>query len=85
MRITKTDKVQAENLRILADSFLQNPEAISPEAGKALDRALRTCRGISDIDVVWVGWRYYAAKHGWLTDHELVISNGKYEYPLKGS
>lgn len=47
-----------------------------------MDRALRSCPGISDIDRVWVRWRYVAEKQGWLTVEEMVLKKGRYEYPI---
>lgn len=77
----KDNLLVAKALREYAEFAIKNSDKISSEQGKALDRALRSCRGISDIDRVWVRWSYHAEKHGWLTDEEMISKNGKYTYP----
>ena len=68
-------------LRYFAWRMADNPDSYSVEEGKMMDRALRTCPNITDIDRVWVRWRYVAEKRGWLTVEELVFKNGRYSYP----
>ena len=68
-------------LRHFAWRMADNPEAYSVEEGKMMDRALRSCPGIIDIDRVWVRWRYVAEQYGWLTVNELIFKNGRYQYP----
>lgn len=62
------NEVLAESLRHLAKMMCESPENFSMDDGMALDRALRSCCGITDIDVVWVMWRYVGKQRGWLTD-----------------
>jgi hypothetical protein len=81
MKIKNSDKLVAIALRNFADVMLNNPNAYSVEDGKALDRALRSCRGIIDIDVVWVRWRYVAESKGWITDSEMYHDGRTYRYP----
>lgn len=45
-------------LRLLAKSMTDNPNRFTIEEWKAVDRALRSCPFISDIDRVWVRWCY---------------------------
>jgi len=68
-------------LRYFAWRMTDNPEAYTLEEGKMMDRALRTCPGIIDIDRVWVRWSYIAEKQGWLTANELVMKKRGYQYP----
>ena len=67
-------------LRDYAAFMCNHPEQFSQEDGQVLDRALRSCPAISDIDVVWVRWSYVAQQHHWLTTGELVYKNGKYHW-----
>ena len=53
-RVKRSYEVVAESLRHLAELMCDKPDNFSVEDGKALDRALRSCKGIIDIDVVWV-------------------------------
>lgn len=64
----------------LATNMCNNPAQFSKEDGQNLDRALRTCPGISDIDGVWVRWGYVAELQGWITTDELVFKKGRYVY-----
>lgn len=75
------DKIVSIALRNYAESMCNHPDLYSIEEGKALDRALRSCKEISDIDVVWVRWRYIAEKNNWLTDNEMQFSKSGYYYP----
>jgi hypothetical protein len=68
-------------LRHFAEVMANNPTAYSKEEGQQLDRALRSCPGIIDIDRVWVRWRYVGEPMGWMTDKEMVIKNDFYMYP----
>lgn len=79
-RVKRPFEVLAESLRHLAKVMVENPQNYSVEDGRALDRALRSCKGISDIDRVWVGWSFFAEKHGWLTDKEMVFTGARYGY-----
>lgn len=54
----------------LADAA-STPNKVSKAEAQALDRALRSCSDISDIDVVWPRWYFIADEQGWLTDHEI--------------
>lgn len=81
----KDDILIARSLRSYASLMCNRPGLFTKEEGKRLDRALRSCRGISDIDRVWVSWRFYAEQNDWLTDEELIYSpkTGRYTYPPK--
>lgn len=81
--VIKSEELVAKALRAYADMFCDNREKGSVEEGRALDRALRSCKGISDIDVVWVRWCYLAERYGWLIDHEMKLVHGKYCYVAK--
>jgi hypothetical protein len=74
----------AHSLRQTAWRMCDKPDEYSIDEGKTLDRALRSCGGISDIDVVWVQWRYVGVERGWMT-HDELVHNGKtgYRYLLK--
>lgn len=65
------DELIAHALREYARFMIDNKDSIPTEQGRALDRALRSCPAIIDIDEVWVGWRYVGEQRGWLTDEEL--------------
>jgi len=73
----------AAALRHFAGLMCSSPDLYSQNDGKMMDRALRTCPGITDIDVVWVRWSYVAETRGWLTSDELVFNgrSGRYSYP----
>lgn len=80
--MSKREDIVAQALRAYADVMISNPDSFTTEQGKALDRALRSCRGISDIDVVWVRWSFVGDKKGWITDSEMTYSPKKgYHYP----
>lgn len=81
MKITNSDKLIAIALRDYAEKISNNPNMFSIDEAKSLDRALRSCRGIVDIDVVWVRWHYEAEKRGWLTEEEMYNDRGRYKYP----
>lgn len=68
-------------LRLFAAKMVADPDSYSQEDGKILDRALRSCPGVIDIDVVWVMWQFHGESRGWITDKELVFKKGKYVYP----
>jgi hypothetical protein len=82
-KYTERDDLVAHALRLMAGRMCEKPDEYSVEEGKALDRALRSCKGIIDIDVVWVMWRYVAEKRGWLTYDELVRSKSGLRYISK--
>lgn len=79
-RIKRSYEVVAESLRHLAGLMCDKPDNFSVEDGKALDRALRSCKGIIDIDVVWVRWRYVAEQRDWITDKEIVFTGARFGY-----
>ncbi len=81
MKISNSDKLIAIALRDYAEKISDNPNMFSIDEAKALDRALRSCRGIIDIDVVWVRWHYEAEKRGWLTEEEMYHNGRGYKYP----
>lgn len=85
MRMNRSDILIAKALRAYAsrliDSALADPESVPKEEGQALDRALRSCRGIIDIDRVWVRWRYIGRELGWLTNKELITTKKGCWYP----
>jgi len=68
-------------LRLRAEQMTANPDSYTQEEGRALDRALRTCPTVIDIDVVWVRWRYVGEPRGWITTDELVTTKKGYCYP----
>lgn len=74
MKKKQQDLYVAHALRKYAERIINTEPPVSREEGKALDRALRCCPAISDIDVVWVMWHYHAEKNGWLTTDELKFS-----------
>jgi hypothetical protein len=54
------------------------------EEGRTLDRALRSCKGITDVDNVWLLWKYYGEPLGWITEEELKYDwKMGYYYPKK--
>lgn len=76
------DSMVAKALRDYAEIVCDNPQLVTAEDAKSLDRALRSCPAISDIDRVWVRWCFMAEKHGWLTDKELIYNKNRYyQYP----
>lgn len=76
----KNEDLVAISLRLFASTMIANPENFSEEQGKILDRALRSCKGISDIYVVWVSWRHCAEQRNWLTDNEMNFGKQGYFY-----
>jgi len=68
-------------LRHFAEKMLENPDQYSVEDGQIMDRALRSCQTISDIDTIWVRWDYIGYQRGWTTFKEMVFKNGRYFYP----
>ena len=81
MKIKNSDKLIAISLRKYAETICNNPDQFSIEEARSLDRALRSCKGIIDIDVVWVRWRYVAESRGWITDNEIYHDGKTYRYP----
>jgi hypothetical protein len=71
----------AKALRRYSQTLCANPDSVEPEEAKDLDRALRSCPGITDIDVVWVMWRYIGESRGWLTANEMRWTKSGYRYP----
>ena len=86
MKISYEDELIATALRNAAQSIMDredSDEIVNAEEARSLDRALRSCKAISDIDRVWVRWSYYAESRSWLTDDEMVFLNGRYKYKKK--
>lgn len=78
------DQLVAAALRNYVDRInkqLAESQEVSLKEAQDLDRALRCCPAISDIDRVWVTWAYIAKTRGWCTDHELVMTSRGYAYP----
>jgi hypothetical protein len=71
----------APALRAYAKRLLDEPDNVDIEEARALDRALRTCPGIGDIDVVWPRWAYIGEKRGWFTDKEMKTNKSGWYYP----
>lgn len=80
MKNKKPDEVLAQSLRHFANLMCNSPDSYSVEDGKAMDRALRSCKGITDIDVVWVRWGFIALSHNWLTDKDMIITKSGWRY-----
>jgi hypothetical protein len=77
------DKIVARALRAYAEKIMDSADQVSDEEGQILDRALRSCSAISDIDTVWVRWSYLIFKgHKWDTSSEIKYSSKTrtYEY-----
>jgi hypothetical protein len=85
MKFKNREDIVAEALRHIAWKMCENPGEHTVEEGKMIDRALRSCRGIIDIDVVWVQWRYQADLYGWSTDDELRSNGRGYRYPINAT
>lgn len=79
--MTKPAELIAKSLRLYAERLCEDPDSVSKSEARTLDRALRSCESISDIDVVWVHWRYVGEPRGWLTVDELIYSKGRVGYP----
>lgn len=74
-------KILAIALRKYAEIICMNPDTHSVEEARSLDRALRCCPGISDIDRVWIRWSFLGESRGWLTDNEIMTKSGRRTYP----
>lgn len=70
----------AKALRKYAMYMIENQDKVSVEDAKELDRALRSCKGIGDIDIVWPRWSYCCESNGWLTEDELTLTKTGYRY-----
>jgi len=72
----------ADCLRHFAWKMCDNPDLYTVEEGKMMDRALRSCPEITDIDVVWIRWGYIGEPL-WRTTDELSYNGrtGRYFYP----
>lgn len=81
MKTTKSDFFVAAALRTYAYKMCTNPENFSVDEGRALDRALRSCRAITALDRVWVRWGFVSEQQGWDTTKELKFIKGAYRYP----
>lgn len=85
--MAKTKKIApqlADCLRHFAWKMCDNPDLYTVEEGKMMDRALRSCDGIIDIDIVWSQWRFIGDSRNWITTDELVYNGktGRYSYPV---
>lgn len=58
MKTEKPEALVARALRQYAAQLLSLPFVVPVEEARTLDRALRSCKGISDIDRVWVMWSF---------------------------
>jgi hypothetical protein len=83
MYINKTESdLIAIALRNYAKMICDNPDDFSIEECKSLDRALRCCPSISDIDVVWVRWGYLSTFKDITTNQEIITTkSGRRTYP----
>jgi hypothetical protein len=78
------DELVALALRQYAQFLLDHKDTVTMEEGRTLDRALRSCKGITDIDNVWLLWKYYGEPLGWITEEELKYDwKMGYYYPKK--
>jgi hypothetical protein len=78
------DELVAVALRHYAQFLMDNKDTVTVEQGQELDRALRCCKGITDIDIVWVRWHYHGDPLGWNTSKELQYDwKAGYYYPAK--
>jgi len=68
---SKPHDLVAQALRSYAALMVDATDAQDQEKARELDRALRSCRGIPDIDVVWVRWSYVGERYGWITVDEM--------------
>jgi len=76
------DSHLADCLRHFAWKMCDNPENYTQEEGKLMDRALRSCPGIIDIDRVWIRWGFIGEKLNWSTRDELTYNwKTGYSYP----
>lgn len=74
MKLVKAEDLVAKALRQYAAQLLHRQSlsfTVPVEEARDLDRALRACKGISDIDVVWMKWSYIGKPLGWITTDEL--------------
>lgn len=76
------NELVATSLRAYANRLLTS-ENVDVEEARSLDRALRSCKAISDIDCIWVRWSYFGEKNGWITVKELEYNGRNYFYPEK--
>lgn len=82
MKKKQQDLYVAHALREYAERIINAEQPVSKEEGRALDRAMRCCPAIGDIDPVWIKWHFHAEDNGWLTTDELKISTKTgYYYP----
>ena len=81
----KNDLLVAKALRAYAKYLIENKDLVDREEARDLDRALRACPAISDIDRVWGMWRYVGDSRGWITEEELQYNSKTWllEYPKK--
>lgn len=76
----KQEELVAKSLRSYAERICDDPDLFTIDEAKSLDRALRSCYGITDIDRVWVRWCYVGESRGWITTDELVYKSGRVGY-----
>jgi hypothetical protein len=83
----KPEDLVATALRNYAYKLINDGTRANEKEARALDRALRCCAGISDIDVVWVMWSFWGEKYNWLTGSEMTYNtkNGRHEYLESGN
>lgn len=81
-RHAKSEVLVAKALRSYAYILLNSSQSHDEDI-RELDRALRSCRGISDIDTVWVRWSYMTEKYGLDTSKEAKWDSRKkgFYYP----
>lgn len=85
MKTEKPEDLVAKALRQYAAQLLHRQSlgfVVPIEEARALDRALRSCKGIEDIDSVWMEWRYIGEPLGWITTAEMHyhLRKGYYRY-----
>lgn len=79
----KPEDLVARALRQYAAQLLHRQSlgfGVPIEEARSLDRALRSCKGIEDIDRVWVQWRYIGEPLGWITTAEMHYNSRKGYY-----
>jgi hypothetical protein len=77
----KPEELVAIALRGYAKRMMDSPDQYPTEEARNLDRALRSCKAISDIDVIWVRWSFVAEPRGWTTSDEMRHGSRGYYYP----
>lgn len=85
MKLKKSEDLVARALRQYAAQLLHRQSlsfVVPVEEARDLDRALRSCTGLTDIDPVWFQWRYIGEPLGWITTDEMHFDwrRGRYRY-----